>query len=293
MVRKRTWSGVTFDIFNTLFLILLCVSTLYPFLYLLSTSLASNNVALSTMGLIPSEITLDNFRRVVQNDEIGSAYVVTIVRTVCGTLLSLIFTFTGAYVLSKKYYPHRNFWTAVVVFTMFFDGGMIPTYLLVKSLKLTNTIWCMILPGLISAYNLVIARNYFMSLPDSFEESARIDGANDIRILVSIILPLCKPIIATIALWLAVDHWNAWFDCMLYTTEARWQVVQLIMRRIVLEGSAQYVDLNTVMNDSNAIITPESVKAATIMVTTLPILAVYPFIQKYFVKGVMVGSLKG
>ncbi|MGI5894816.1 MAG: carbohydrate ABC transporter permease [Candidatus Merdivicinus sp.] len=293
MKKKRTTGDIVFDVLNYTFMIVLCLTTIYPFWNLFTQSIASINVPTTELYLFPPETTFENYRRVLENDDIIRGFAVTIFRTVVGTVLTLLVTLMAAYVLSKRYYPNRNLWTSLIVFTMFFNGGMIPTYLVVKGVGLLNSIWALILPGLASAYNIVIARNYFMSLPESLEESARIDGANDIRILFSIIMPLSKPIIATLALWVAVDNWNAWFDCLLYITNSDIQVLQLVMRRIVLEGSAEYVNISTVEVSSNQAIMPESIKAATIMVTTIPILIVYPFIQKYFVKGVMVGSLKG
>jgi putative aldouronate transport system permease protein len=175
---------------------------------------------------------------------------------------------------------------------MFFSGGLIPIYLLVKSLGLINSMWALVLPGLISAFSLIIARNFFMALPESLEESARIDGANDIRILFSIIVPISMPIIATLTLWMAVQHWNAWFDSLIYMTDSHKQVLQVVMRRIVLQGTKDMMDVNN-FDDRSLVANPEMIKAATIMVTVMPIIMFYPFLQKYFVKGVLVGSLKG
>ena len=174
---------------------------------------------------------------------------------------------------------------------MFFSAGLVPNYLWMKQLGLKDSRWVLILPYLASAYNLVIARNFFMGLPESVEESARIDGASDWYILYKIVIPMSMPIVATLFLWIAVMHWNSWFDSMLYLTDAKDQVLQVVMRRIVLEGTMSVNDLN----DPNAqsYTSPETLKAATIIVTTVPILVVYPFIQKHFVKGVMVGSIKG
>ena len=174
---------------------------------------------------------------------------------------------------------------------MLFSGGMVPDYLLIRDLDLINSIWSLILPGAISAYNITIMRNYLMSLPDSLEESAYIDGANDIVILYKIIVPLSLPILATIALWTAVGHWNAWFDAMIYIQDTDKQVLAITLRRIVLQGSNSVVTMSG--EEMSTQTTSDTIKAATIMVATVPILCVYPFIQKYFVKGVMVGSLKG
>ncbi|MGD9155606.1 MAG: carbohydrate ABC transporter permease [Bacillota bacterium] len=282
-----------FTICNTLFMLFVCVVTVYPFVYILSTSLASSNVPLTQIHIIPPEISLESYRRVIANPLIGIGYLNTILRTVLGTTLAVLVTLMLAYPLSKKYYPHRTFWTALVVFTMFFHGGLIPTYILVRNLHLMNTIWALVLPELVGAFNLVIVRNYMMTIPESLEESAKLDGANDIIILFRIVLPICKPIIATITLWIAVWHWNSWFDSMIYSTRAETQVVQLVMRRIVVEGTQNSASLYSQGNTRFEVVSPMNLKAATIMATTLPILVVYPFVQKYFVKGVMVGSLKG
>ena len=165
-------------------------------------------------------------------------------------------------------------------------------YLVVKQLGLMNSIWSLVLPHLINTYNMIIMRNFFMSIPDSLEESARIDGANDIVILAKIILPVSKPIIATVVLWTAVWHWNAWFDSMIYMRDFGHQVLQMVLRKIVIEGSSQAMDFSGA-TDADMQVTAETVKAATIMVATIPIICFYPFLQKYFVKGVMIGSLKG
>lgn len=290
---KKSLGEVVFDGFNGVLMIIFCITTLYPFIYLLSMSFASANVPLTQINLIPPEVSLESYKRVLSSNYIASGFLVSIFKTLLGTLLSMVFTFTLAYPLSKRYFPNKGFWTAIIVFTMFFNGGLIPNYLLIKNLGLMNKIGALVLPNLVNAFHMVIVRNYMMSLPDSLEESAKIDGANDIRILISIILPVCKPIIATIALWIAVWHWNEWFQCLLYITEPSKQVLQVIMRRVVMDGTQQVVDMAGQSEAGDAAVTTEGVKAATIMVTTMPILMVYPFIQKYFVKGIMVGSLKG
>lgn len=285
-------TDLPFDIFNYAVMLLLCLSTVYPFLFIVVSSLSTLDLtSASGLMLIPRNVSPENYRRVLSNSMIGTGYINTIFRTVLGTALSLTVTFALAYPLSKRTFPLRNTWTALIVFTMFFSGGLIPTYILVKQLGLLDTIWSLVLPELVSGYNFVIVRNYMQTIPSSLEESARMDGANDIVIFARIIVPVCKPILATIALWVAVWHWNAWFDCMIYITSTGKQVVQLVMRRIVLQGTDALTEMMAAPGQET--ITPEGLKAATIMVTTLPILFVYPFIQKYFVKGVMMGSLKG
>lgn len=204
----------------------------------------------------------------------------------------MIATLLTAYPLSKKYFPNRVFWTGVFVFTMFFDGGLLPNYLLVRGLGLLDKVWALILPKLIVTYTMIIVRNYFMSLPDSLEESAKIDGANDFYILFKIIIPLSAPIIATVSLWTIVDNWNAWFDSLIYMRDIKKHVLQVVLRRIVLENSSQVMELVGTVSDE-APTNPENIKAAVVMVTTIPIIVVYPFLQKYFVKGILVGSLKG
>ena len=200
----------------------------------------------------------------------------------------LTFMAMGAYALSKKYLPHRGFYTYFIVFTMFFNGGLVPTYMLVKSLGMINTYWALLIPCLINTFSMLIIRNFFMSLPEELEESAKMDGANDIRILFSLVLPLSKPILATIALWSAVYHWNAWFDALLYTQDKSITVLQLFLRRMVIDN-----DSTTMDQMLGKQVTPDTIKAAIIMMTSLPILCVYPFLQKHFVKGILVGAVKG
>jgi putative aldouronate transport system permease protein len=289
--KKLKPSDAPFTIVNYAIMIMLSITTLYPFIFLITSSFSALDMSLGGLSIIPRQFTFSNYERVFANPNVGIGYRNTIIRTILGTSLSLLVTFCLAYALSKKTFPNRNLWTGLVVFTMFFSGGMIPSYLLVKNLKLIDSMWALILPELVSAYNFVIVRNYMQTIPQSLEESAKIDGANDITIMFRIILPVCKPILATIALWVAVWHWNAWFDCMVYISSQKGQVMQLVMRRIVMLGSSD--QLTQMEGQSHDFFTPEGIKAATILVATVPIVCVYPFIQKYFVKGVLVGSLKG
>lgn len=194
----------------------------------------------------------------------------------------------GAYPLSRRYLPHRKFWTLFIIFTMYFSGGLIPNYLLINNwLGISNTIWSLILPGAVSAYNLIIVRNFFESIPDSLEESAKIDGANDITILFRIVVPLSKPCLATVSLWSIVGHWNAWFDCMLYIREEAKYVLQYTLQRILIDGQIQDIDVTDV------VVNTDTMKMAALVVSILPIIMLYPFLQKYFTKGVMVGAVKG
>ncbi|MDR1598908.1 MAG: carbohydrate ABC transporter permease [Oscillospiraceae bacterium] len=291
---RKSLGEIVFDRLNEAALGLLALSMLYPFWYLLAVSLAdAQRVALSKVYLWPPIISLESYKNALGTRYIYYSFGWTILRAVAGTLIALALGFNMAYVLGKKYYPNRTFWTATLVFTMFFSGGIIPEYLLIKDLGLIDSVWSLILPGAISAYNIVIMRNYLTTLPDSLEESAKLDGANDVLILYKIILPLSMPILATVGLWTAVSHWNAWFDAMIYIRTTEKQTLQLILRRVVLLGDASIIPLSGEQVTGNPQMNTETIKAATVMVATIPILLVYPFIQKYFVKGVMIGSLKG
>lgn len=287
-LKRQTPGDILFDTLNVIFMVLLCATMVYPFLYLISMSFGNS----ATMGinLIPKTWDTGAYTRVFRNEYIISGFGNTLLRTGVGTALTVFISICTAYPLSKRKLPHRGLWTGLIIFTMFFSGGLIPSYLLVRGLHLNNTIWSLVLPGLINTFNMIIMRNFFMSLPDSLEESAKIDGANDILILFRIVVPISLPIIATVLLWSAVGHWNAWFDCMIYISEPKKQVLQLVLYRIVMEGNKEMMDNGI---NENFFVSSDAVKAATIVVTTLPIMVVYPFVQKYFVKGVMVGSLKG
>ncbi len=290
---RKTPGEKIFDTFNVLFLGIMALSMLYPFWYLMCVSFSDANAAISRVSLWPQGFSLSSYANVLNTKYIYMAFGMTVLRTVLGTVIALFLGFNLAYVLSKKYYPFRGFWTSITVFTMFFSGGMVPEYLLIRDLGLYDTVWALVLPIAIDAYNIVIMRNYLQAMPDSLEESAKLDGANDITILYKIIMPLSMPILATIALWTAVRHWNAWFDAMVYIKTTEKQVLQSVLRRVVLLGDASLVPLSGEQVTSNTQMNTETIKAATVMVATIPILIVYPFIQKYFVKGIMVGSLKG
>ena len=277
-----------FDVCNMLFMTLFSLTILFPFWHLLIISIESPKFATSSgLHLWPKAVSGANYREVFFNRYIWTGYKNTLIRTVSGTAVQLFFTALAGYALSKKYFPNRSLWTLFIVFTMFFSGGLIPSYMLIRTLKLFDTYAVMVLPGLIGAYNLVLMRNFFISLPEELEESCMIDGAGRFTIFFRIVVPISMPIIATIGLWLAVGHWNAWFDVLLYVRNTDMFTLQIILRRIIQTGTDEMLDMNEVQAST------EGVKAATIFVATLPILCVYPFIQKYFVKGVMVGSLKG
>lgn len=291
MNQRLTLSEKVFTIFVYVIMFFVAVVALVPFLNVITLSLSSPETA-SRFGvhLFPTELYFGAYKKVIESSAIYTGFLNSALITVVGTVCTLVISALAAYPLSKKYLIHRGFWTGIIVFTMFFAGGTIPNYILIRNLGLMDSHAALILPGLVNTFNMLIIRNFFMGLPEDIEEAARIDGANDFRILFQIVIPLSKSILATVALWTAVGHWNSWFPCLLYIRDADKYVLQVILRRIILDGSSEFVNLE-VSGMSQP--TTESVKAATTIVTILPIMLVYPFLQKYFVKGVMVGSLKG
>ena len=289
----RTRGEKAFAVFNYIFLSLLTLLFLYPLWEVIKLSFCTPGQASSLEFFFwPKEPTLMGYKFVMGNENIWNGYLNTVIRIVLGMSIQLILTVFTAYALSKKELPHRSFWSLFIAFTMFFHGGTIPNYLLINNMNLDNTIWALVLPGAINTFSMLIVRNNFMSIPPSLEESAKIDGAGILTILFKIILPLSMPILATITLWGIVWHWGAWFDCLIYIRDADKYVLQSILRKIIIDAAPQFNEselAGTIEIKPSAEVT----KCATIVVSTLPILLIYPFIQKYFVKGVMVGSVKG
>lgn len=291
-MREKTGDKI-FTIFNALLMVFVCLIMIYPIVFVVGRSLMTDaERALNPLALFPANVDFTAYKFIfMRGSYMINAYAVTIARTIFGTFMNMVFSCLFAYVLSKKDYPLRIPLTFLVIFTMWFKGGLIPDYLLMRSLNITNTFFAYIFPGLISAWNMLILRNFFMSIPDSIEESAKIDGANEIGILFKIILPLSSAALATISLFYAVWHWNSWFDAVMFVSNRKLWTVQVFLRQII--QSVQAMDLvepgATIENLPQA----ESIQMATIVVASVPIICVYPFLQKYFVKGVMVGSLKG
>lgn len=287
--RRASISSRVFDVIVYTLLVLVALVTIIPFLQVVTISMSPPEVVASYgLHLLPTKIDMEGYRSIFKYKLLWSSYYNTIVRTALGTGLSMVLYIVGAYPLSKRYLPNRRFWMFFVIFTMYFSGGMIPSYLLINNwLKLSNTLWALILPPAMSAYNLIIVRNFFESIPDSLEESARIDGARETTVLFRIVVPLSKPVLATVALWCMVSHWNAWYDCMLYIRDDARYVLQYTLQRILLDGQVQDLD------NIGAKVNTETMKMASIVVSILPIMVVYPFVQKYFTKGVMIGAVKG
>jgi len=271
---------------------LLCLTCILPFFHIAAKSLSSGRAVLSKEVFFwPVELNLDSYARVARGSIMIRQFYFTVRITVAQTALSLLITTLCAYPLSRRYLPGRYAITMLVMFTMYFSAGLIPTYMLLNDLHLLNTVWVLILPGAFSAYNMLILRTYFMNaVPESLEESAVVDGASQYYILARIWCPLSKPVFATLALWVAVARWNAYGDAMWYTTDRKLQPLQYLLYNMILSArpSESIEDLSGVVVNA-----PEALQAAAIMCTTIPIILVYPFLQKYFVKGVMLGAVKG
>ncbi len=290
---KRGKPEIAFSIFNYIFFTLLCIVMVYPFWHVIMMSLSSvEATAKGGVFLWPKGFNLETYAKVFNDPSIWSGYFTTILVTLSGTFFGTLFTATTAYPLSKKYLPFSKTMLLLVLFTMLFSGGMIPGYLLMKNLGLLDNRLSLILPGLVSAYNVIIMKSFFQSLPESLEESAKIDGATEVTVFWKIILPLSKATIATIALFTAVGYWNDYFSTVLYiNTKERWALQAVL--RYMLTNTNQAMQSAGVSVAAATNVTAATIKSASVVVATVPILCVYPFVQKYFVKGVMIGGVKG
>lgn len=288
--RKRL---TKFDVVNTIIMIVLMLVMLYPFWYVIMASFSTMaHVLTHGILLYPDGLRLDAYAQIFKHNLIPMAYRNTIIITFGGTCMSMILTILGAYVLSVKTLPGRTFFTIYVVFTMMFGGGLVPTFLVVNSLGLIDSLWALMLPCAISAYNMILMRNFFQSVPTALYEAAEIDGISRLGYMVRILIPLSTASIATIALFYAVGYWNSYFNSVIYIRSMDKWPMQMLLHQM-LKGSAE---LTNALYENQAEITAladETMQCAMIVITITPILIVYPFIQKYFVKGVMVGSLKG
>ncbi|PZD97497.1 carbohydrate ABC transporter permease [Paenibacillus sambharensis] len=292
---RWTW----FDIFNSALLLCLMVVTLYPFANMAAVSL--NEAVDTTLGsnfIWPRAFTLYNYEVILKDSIIYHAFMISVLRTVIGTVTSVFCTAMLAYTLSRPEFMLRGAISLLFVLTMYFSGGLIPVYMLIKSMGLTNSFWVYIIPGLVGAFNLIVMRSFIEGLPESLVESAKIDGANDFGIFIRIILPLCMPAIATVSLFVAVGQWNNWFDTFLYNSSnvqlstLQYELLKKLQSaNMSIGSSATSAFLNNQNADANQV-TPTSMRAAITMLATLPILFVYPFLQKYFVKGMTLGGVK-
>lgn len=279
------------DILIVLFNCLVIAVTLYPFLYVFSMSISDPVAAMrQEIVLFPKGFSLSAYKMVIENPDVWSSYYNTIWYTVVGTTISVLLTVTVAYPLSRKNFCARNFIMMFITFTMFFNGGLVPQYMLVNSLGLYDTRWAIILPTAVTAYNVIVARTFFAGLPESMIEAAKIDGASELKTLVKVVVPLSMPIISVLILFYAVNLWNSYFPAMIYLSDESKQPLQLFMQKLLIEHQETMMD--GLLNAYDRSLVGSQLKYAAIIVTILPIICVYPFLQKYFVQGVMVGAVK-
>ena len=295
MLKRRSVGDLIFDSINAVLLLLIAFLCLYPFWYVLAVSFNDNAVT-SYVHVIfwPSAITLNNYKAVLSSPLLMNGFLVSFLRVVIGTFLSVLLSSAMAYALSRKELIGRTFWNIFILIPMYISGGLIPTFLLVKELHLLDTFTILVIGGLFSSWNIILLRTSFSAMPNELIESAKLDGANDLQTFIRIVLPCEKAIVATITLFVAVGLWNDWFAGDIYITSNNLKPVQTIMLNII--NNAKAADLSKEMASAtgqNIGTMVESIKMATIVLTVFPIVVVYPFLQKYFVKGIMIGSLKG
>lgn len=288
---KRTPASLFFDALIIVAMLVVIFVCVYPFLYVFSVSLSGKyEILANRVTFYPRDISFNSWRRVLSDQRIWTGYKNTILYVVVGTFFSVVVTAMMAYSLSKTTFKWRKPISLLVVFTMLFNGGIIPTYLVVDAFGLVDRFWVMILPKLVSVWYLMVMRTFFEGIPQSISESAHLDGASETQILVRLYVPISVPIFLTIALFYAVRQWNTFFDALIYLYSKRLFPLQLILRDIVVGGEVQSESMDMF---SNSEIVPEGVRAATVMAASIPIIMVYPFIQKHFIKGMVIGSIKG
>ena len=289
---RQSFSEKIFNIVNYTVVTIFALLCIFPFIYVICFSFTPYYDYLANpLRLIPENPSLQAYTQMLRMSLLQTGYRNTIIITVCGTIVNLFLLCISAYPLSKRNLKGRSIIMSFIIFTMFFSGGMIPNYTLIRNLGLMNTYWALILPGAISTYNLILMRNFISAIPDSLEESAIIDGANEIIVLFRIILPLCLPAIFTFLLFHAVGHWNAYFDSVLYISRRAMWPLMLVLRELITEGGSmarEGIDF-----DPDRLAQPFTLQMAAIVITAVPILMVYPFIQRFFMKGMLLGSVKG
>lgn len=287
---KQSRSETVFNVFNVLFMLAIVVVTLYPMMHILLSSISNPSQLMGHTGLIlkPYGFNLESYKIVFRNPMILTGYGNTFFIVIVGVGINILLTAMGAYFLSRKNVMLRNGIMFIIIITMYFSGGLIPFYFTVKDLHLDNTLWALILPGAVNTFNLIVMRTAFNSIPDSLEESAKLDGAGHFTILFKIILPLSLPTVAVLVLYYGVGHWNAWFNAMLFLRNRDLWPLQLVLREVLISNDVESMAIGT----GDKAMIGETIKYAIIIVATLPILALYPFLQKYFVKGIMIGSIK-
>ncbi len=292
-LKRISGADLAFRIFNTIFMLVFVIVTLYPVLNTVAISLNDGSDALrGGIYLWPRMFTLKNYKTVLEKDNLVTGAYITVLRTVIGTLLALVTNAILAFIVSRKNFIFSKQISLFWVITMYVNGGMIPIFILYKTLGLTNSFMVYVIPGMISAFNMLVIRTYMRGIPDSLEESAQLDGAGYTTIFLKIISPLCKPVYATVALFVAVFQWNSWFDAMLYNRMAtEYTTLQYELMKL-LSSVTNQASSATAMKNSEGGITPTSIRAAATVVTMLPIVCIYPFLQKYFVTGLTLGGVK-
>lgn len=284
-----------FNVVNYIMLTIVLIVVLYPLVYVVSASFSSSYAVLSgKVWLWPVEPSLDGYKAVFKNKNILTGFQNTVFYTLAGTFINIVMTILAAYPLSRKDFRGRNKFMLLFVFTMMFNGGLIPTYFLVKDLHLIDTVWAMLIPTALSVWNVIIMRTYFQTtIPGELLEASQIDGCNDFRFLLKIVVPLSGPIIAVIALFYAVGHWNQYFNAMIYLKNPQLYPLQLILRDILVQNEVRIDMLGDVKSAAARQGLRELLKYSLIVISSVPLMLVYPFVQKFFVKGVMIGSIKG
>lgn len=289
-----------FDVFNYTFMVFLCVVMLYPFLNQMAVSLNDANDSIKGgIFLWPREFTWANYQHVFGEASIIQSFMISVLRTLIGTLTSVLGTAMVAYTISRKDFVFKKFVTIAFVLTMYFNGGLIPNYLLIKELNLLDSFWVYILPGIIGVFNLIVIRSFIEGIPESLFESAKIDGAGDFTIFIKIVLPLSMPVLATVSLFVAVYQWNSWFDVFLYNSSVpelstlQYELMKILQNSNASMSGKTAADAFASSNSAANSVTPTSIRATMTIIASLPIIMVYPFLQKYFVKGLTLGGVKG
>ncbi|MFB9328050.1 carbohydrate ABC transporter permease [Paenibacillus aurantiacus] len=297
---RETKRDKLFLLCNTLYVLIAFLIVFYPVVYMVSASISNPKlVASGDMWLWPRDITFDGYKRVFANSNIWVGYTNTLIYTIVGTAINLLVTLPAAYALSRKDFVGRHFFTGMFMVTMFFGGGLVPTYLLVKQLGMINTMWAIVIPSAASIWNIIVSRTFFQSsIPRELQEAAVIDGASNMKLFLRIVLPLSMPIIAVMALFYGVGNWNSYFSALIYLNDAAKYPLQLVLRQILVlqEMGAQgggAIDASTAAAMNTKAEIAALVRYAVIIVATLPVILIYPFLQRYFVQGVMIGSIKG
>jgi len=289
---KKTWQRSVFEIFNTLVLISVVIVMVYPMLYIVFASFSDSARLMAHSGFLikPLGFTTLAYEKAFEHPLIITSYINTLYIVVVGVIINVLLTALGAYFLSRRDVLFKQFVTVAIIFTMYFSGGLIPTYFNVRDLGLYNSTWALILPVAINTFNLIIMRTGFEAVPHSLEESATLDGAGHFTILFRIILPLVLPTVAVMILYYGVQHWNSWFNASIYLNESSKYPLQLVLRGILISNDTQ--QMTTGVDAGSTLAISETIKYAIIVISTVPILCIYPFLQKYFIKGAMVGAVK-